>query len=277
MILALLAPIRLPFYSTTAYAAEAKAPGISKRNLSIVIGKTATLQIKGTNEKVIWSSGDPKIVTVDSETGMITAQAIGKVKIYGRVKIDGIQKVYSSNITVKPFSVKKASFGKLTGEIPKTYTIDELQVEGSTSSITQYQLHPTKTKDIDAGQVTILTILPIETNLPALDYSELKIYAKNWFKETQKNLNATFGKDGKVKKYKMSDISSTHGKAVKMSFDYHYTEYNNTPASFSTTIYLLSIDNFTLQITYINNGDGIQPVPTINSVAEHLLNTIKDN
>lgn len=98
---------------------------ISKTKVTMYVGETTTLKVKGTSKKVTWSSSNKKVVTVTSK-GKVTAKKKGTATI--TAKVSG--KKYKCKITVKnPYLNKKTvtlNKGKtltlkLTGATAKKY------------------------------------------------------------------------------------------------------------------------------------------------------------
>ena len=86
--------------STAGYGADmpSKAAGISlnKTSLSLTVGKSATLKVKGTTAKVIWKSSDRTVATVSSK-GKVVAKKEGKATVTAKVQ----KKSLKCKVTVK--------------------------------------------------------------------------------------------------------------------------------------------------------------------------------
>ena len=67
--------------ATDVYAASVR---LNKKSVTMDIGKTYTLKVKGTKQKAKWSSSDKAVVTV-SKTGKLTAKKDGKATVYAKV------------------------------------------------------------------------------------------------------------------------------------------------------------------------------------------------
>lgn len=80
---------------------EAKSK-INKTNLTLKIGKSYQLKIKGNKNKVKWSSSNKKIVSV-TKKGKIKAKKLGKAKIYAKIKK---RKLVCSVVVVKKRNTK---------------------------------------------------------------------------------------------------------------------------------------------------------------------------
>ena len=79
-------------YQCTVYV---ETPKLSKKSVSLEIGKTEQLKVSGTKQKVAWSTKQPKIATVNAD-GTVTAKAEGTTVITAKVG----KKKYRCNITV---------------------------------------------------------------------------------------------------------------------------------------------------------------------------------
>lgn len=68
---------------------------LSKKAVTLTEGKSTTLKLKGTKEKVMWSSGNKVVATV-SQKGKVTAKKAGKTKITAKAG----KKKYTCTVTV---------------------------------------------------------------------------------------------------------------------------------------------------------------------------------
>lgn len=68
----------------TKYKVVVEKPALSLKNITLQVGNTKKLKLKGTTQKVTWHSANKKIATV-SKNGKITAISSGKVKITAKV------------------------------------------------------------------------------------------------------------------------------------------------------------------------------------------------
>lgn len=83
---------------------QAASIKISAKKLSLTVGQSKKLKIKGTKKKVKWSSSNKKIATVTSK-GKVTAKKKGKAKITAKVR----KKKYICKVTVKKKDSTSAS------------------------------------------------------------------------------------------------------------------------------------------------------------------------
>ena len=101
-----------------------EAPSISKKSYTIFVNKTYTLKIKGTTQKIKWSSSDKNIATVNSK-GKVTAKKTGTATITAKV---GKSK-YTCKITVAE------SFDGKTYTLEKWYYMN-LSIVNTTEKVT---------------------------------------------------------------------------------------------------------------------------------------------
>ena len=79
-------------FSTPANAAKVK---LNKKSLTLTVGKTYKLKVKGTKKKVKWSSSNKKVASVNKK-GKVTAKKAGKVTITAKIG----KKKYKCKVTV---------------------------------------------------------------------------------------------------------------------------------------------------------------------------------
>lgn len=75
---------------------KVETPKLSKSSLSLTKGKTATLKVSGTSQKITWKSSNKKIATVTSK-GVVKGIKTGSCKITASIG----KKIYSCKVTVK--------------------------------------------------------------------------------------------------------------------------------------------------------------------------------
>lgn len=88
-------------FSALPLPVQAAAPTISKKSITLTVGKSTTLKVKNTSKKVKWKSSNSKIASVNS-AGKVTGKKAGKAKITATVN----KKKYTCTVTVK--AAKKA-------------------------------------------------------------------------------------------------------------------------------------------------------------------------
>ena len=121
------------------YTVYAGKTSLNKRQITVFVGASCTLKLKGTTKKVKWSSADPKIAFV-SEKGIVTGKKAGKTFITVAVSGGGKYKCavnvrrYLYKRAVTPLSAKRIleRRGEEIGVIPAKlyYKKGELIVEG---------------------------------------------------------------------------------------------------------------------------------------------------
>jgi hypothetical protein len=261
-------PSILPVSSTA--VAQAAAIKLSKKEITLEAGKSQTLKITGTKQKVTWSSSKTSVATVSS-TGKVTAKGAGTAVITATVN----KKKYTCKITVKtatvvnpnvtkaPFDAQEQKFNKITYIIPKGWTNDSAYQQGSTNVLS---IHPEVGKEITAYSYISLNIT--ETDVPKSDYSIIKEGLKAYITEDfMKQRLAQSNADAVLSDFKQSDYESALGTAFKT--DYTVTYDGNTVKQ---SIYDLYVDNYLFEVTATDISDGI--TPDVTTAAEYLLNTI---
>lgn len=79
--------------------AEAAAPKLSKKKATIKEGKSITLNVKNTTQKVIWKSSNPKVVKITKKTGTNKSKATLKGMAAGTATVTA--KVEGKNLKAK--------------------------------------------------------------------------------------------------------------------------------------------------------------------------------
>lgn len=88
---------------------------INKKSITLYIGETSTLKVKGTSKTPVWSSSKKSVVTVSS-TGKISAKKSGKANITAKVDSNKL----TCQVVVKKPTLNKT---KLSLEKGKTFTL----------------------------------------------------------------------------------------------------------------------------------------------------------
>lgn len=154
---------------TTAQAATATSGTkvkLNKTKATIYNGATLQLKLKGTNEKVKWSSSSKKIATVD-KNGKVTAKKKGKATITAKVG----NKKYTCKLTVKPAFELLESTDKSISLKPgdKTEILLKLHLKkmgkGVTYSISDKKVIKCKWYDTDHDILDITALKPGEATI----------------------------------------------------------------------------------------------------------------
>ncbi len=269
MVLTIVSPSVLPISSAT--VAEAAAVKLSKKEITLEVGKSQTLKLTGTKQKITWTTSK-KTVAVVSTTGKVTAKKAGTAVITATAN----KKKYTCKVTVKaavvknpnvtnaPFAAQELKYNKISYIVPKGWTAETVAEQGTSAALS---IHPTvDATDTDLSSVT-LTIT--DTGTPKTDYSVLKEYFKGSITEDLiKSQLAQSGIETELVGFTQSDYETTLGTAFKIEYSFTYNDITIKQA-----IYELNIDNYLLEVNITDIGDGL--TPDINTVGEYLLNTLQ--
>ena len=118
--------VQSPFAAVTEAAAPNKV-SISARKKTLTVGKSFTLKIRGSREKVKWSTSNKKVAAVSSK-GRVTAKKVGTATITARVG----GKKYTCRVTVKKASAAATyilNTNTLKFHRPSCYSCDQIAPE----------------------------------------------------------------------------------------------------------------------------------------------------
>ncbi len=116
LILSMVAPSVMPAFNNVTVADASTTVKLNATKLTLKVGDTYKLKVKGTTKTVTWSSGNKSIASVSSK-GKVTAKAEGTATITGKV---GTKK-YTCKVTVK--AVETTIYGKVTAVNGKKITL----------------------------------------------------------------------------------------------------------------------------------------------------------
>lgn len=235
---------------------------ITKKTLSLEVGKTATLQITGTKKTVKWSTSDKTIASVSSK-GKVTAVAIGKAKITGTVS----GKKYTCSVTVTrpanpylanaPFEAQEVPIGNIDFVVPADWTLTYNLTDSGISAA----LKPNDTTNLSS---IMIGIIPMEDGF---DYDQLKEKFAPMY--TVDYLESVYAKQlgdlpFEITDYSQSDITVTSGNALKT--EYSLTMYG---VSLVQQLYDFNIQNYLVEVESLNtNGTDLS------SIIEYMINSI---
>ncbi len=265
MVLTIVSPSVLPVNSIA--VAEAATIKLSKKEITLETGKSLTLKVTGSKQKVTWSSNKKTVATVSS-TSKVTAKEAGTAVITATVN----KKKYTCKVTVKaavaavnpfitnaPFDAQELKFNKVSYIIPKEWIKDIAVEQGNNTLLI---IHP-KMDDPTKGCSNISFVIN-QTDQPKSDSSVLKsTITEDFIKQKLAQSNAS----AELTNFKQSDYEAALGTALM-------TEYNVTynGIAMKQVIYDLIIDNYLFEVTVTDIGDGV--TPDVNIAGEYLLNTI---
>lgn len=120
IVMAMVAPSIVPGLAGVETVEAATKVKLNKTKVTLYVGKSVQLKVKGTTKKVTWKSSNKKVATVTSK-GKVTAKKKGKATI--TAKVSG--KKYTCKVTVKEVALKSISLNKtsLTLEKGNKYTL----------------------------------------------------------------------------------------------------------------------------------------------------------
>lgn len=90
-----------------ANAATTSSPVLSKTKLTLALGEQKLLQVKGTSEKVTWTSSNTKVVRV-TKKGVVKTRRVGNATVTATVG----KKNYTCQVTVKKPTIVREEYAK---------------------------------------------------------------------------------------------------------------------------------------------------------------------
>lgn len=271
VILALIAPIAFPMNSKTVVQA-ASSLKLNKKNLTLVVGKSETLTIKGT-KKVSWSSSNKEVAPV-SKAGKVTAVAAGIAKITAtsdkKKYICTVTVIEAENMALKeaPFEAREETFGKIKVVIPKDWT--KVPINGTVSAFMIRPVSTDATKDSSYIAVTIW-----DTGIDTPDYATV---TKPYFTEllTADYLTSQFkihlGLDAIVSDFKTSDYAAKPGMAFKTEYKIDF-KTTTSSGSFKQVMYDLYVGTYLVELQLTDYGTVV--TPDVYQVGEYFLNSLQ--
>lgn len=263
----------LPMNITTTAQAANKIK-LDKTALILNPGDTEILHVKGTKKKVIWTSSNSLIVTVNNK-GVVIAKSEGKAVITARVSNKkltctvAVLRLENPYVETAPFDAQEKSFGKISAVIPKGWTCT---FEGTSyMNLVESTIYPDDTDTTKANYPYIMADI-INEGEPAGAYSLLrqgfeKIYTADYLKELYSDKGF---ENFTITQPVFDDLITRLGTTLKIKFD---VTADNTVFKF--TQYILQVETYRVFLTVNDSGDSI--TPDVNKVAEYFLNSIQIN
>ncbi len=267
MALAVLSPSIIPLsYSSVAQAATIK---LSKKTLTLEVGKSQTLKITGTTAKVTWSSSNKSVATVSTK-GKVTAKKAGKATITATVSkkkyncIVTVKKAESQSVKNAPFTAQETTLGHIRFVYPKDWTNNVVMDEASQA---MSMLYPSSA-NIFEGTSNIAIVIS-ETGMAKPELSDVQEFIDSTY--TQEYLAEQYGLalNATISNLKTSEYKANQGIAFKVEFDTTVTE--GASITMHQCIYALFLDSymFILSATDIGNGKELK----LTEIAEYMVNT----
>jgi len=269
LILSMVSPTVLPISSVA--VAQAATIKLSKKDLTLEIGKSATLKVTGTKQTVTWTTSKKTVATV-SKLGKVIAIKAGTATITATVN----KKKYTCQVTVKeaivanpylkdaPFEAQEVTTSAINYVIPKDWVKAVITEQGNNAQVVFYPTSADTTKDFSFVQLIIQ-----ETGVVKPDYSITKeIFEEKVTKELITSQLAQSGLLVTLSDFKTSDYEAKLGTAFKIEY-----KAANDSGSMTQVIYDLYIDNYLIQVTITDIGDNM--TPNVSAVGEYLLNSIQ--
>ena len=176
---------------TTVIPDRSYAASISKKKVTVYVGNTTTLSVKGTKKTVKWKSSNKKVATVSSK-GRVTGKKTGTAKITATVG----KKKYTCTVTVK----KKPAISKKTVTLRKGKSTTLKLNNATAKKVTWSSKNKKVAKVSRTGKVT------------GVKKGTTTIYAK--YNGKKYSCKVTVKGDPKLSKAK---LSLTAGKKAKLS------------------------------------------------------------
>ncbi|MHB8130255.1 MAG: Ig-like domain-containing protein [Mobilitalea sp.] len=265
LVLTMVMPQGLPV-SDNIKVAEAATIKISKKTLSLEVGKTSTLIITGTKEEVTWTSNKKAVATVTSK-GKVTAKEPGTATI--TASVDG--KKLNCKLSVKaatnkylkdaPFDAVEKIIGDISIVIPKNYKCDLEE-----NSDTQYSLTLFPSEIFLDSNISISIN---KTGLKAEKYDVLKeqfsdCMTKNFY---QGSLETSYSPAKiKINEFVNSDFKANLGYAFKTKCNFSVDGYKLPIVQY---IYGFDIDNYSITVFTTDIGQF-----DFDTIAEYIINSI---
>lgn len=262
--LAFVAPIVTPV--TNVAVAEAATVKLSKTKKNLKVGKSFKLKVKGTSEKVTFTSSDETVAKVDAK-GKVTAVASGKATITANAAGNKL----TCKVTVKasvnpavvnaPFEAKEVVVNGYKFVVPANWINEEVSQNG----IYAWAATPT---DKTTSQVQI--IVQEAEGIGMLGYNAFKeIIAAQYSEE---NIMA-MAENGTISNYTTADIETPLGTAFYLYYD-ATVKTEDVSLTMSEADYILAVDNATILVQGINLPVDDIKDPSIQEIIDYIVQNI---
>lgn len=225
--------------------AQAATVKLSKKSLTLEVGKTATLKISGSKKTVTWSSNKKSVATVSNKGKVTTVTAVAAGKATITATVSG--KKYNCTVTVTappnpylagaPYDAQEIDVVGISLVIPKEWTLNygDFTTEVISASITP--------KDTSLSSSIDIGISILETEV---EYSDIKkeiavVYSQEGITKlcTESIGNTAF----EITNYSQTDMKTDYGTVLRT--EYTLTTVNN---SYTQVIYNFSLGSVVVEV-----------------------------
>lgn len=255
LVLSMVSTFVLPV--NNAIVAQAATVKISDDSLLLQVGKSETLKVTGTKNKVTWTSSKKSVATVN-KSGKVTAKKEGTATITATVN----KKKYTCKVTV--FKGQKQTYNTINYVIPKTWTSNVLYEQDPNAIIMMYPSSVDQTSNFSNINLTIY-----RTGNKKLEGKAAKDFFDTNVSEELLNeqLSSVLGEDIKLNNYTTGKCDSKLGTVYTASFSYKYQNNDITQ-----TAYFFHADNYAFQITATDFGEKNKDF-NLYDLAESIINS----
>lgn len=175
--LLLTAALILPAASPVSAGAK-KKPALNRKKVTLTVGKSCILKVKGTKKKVRWSTSKKKVAVV-SKKGKVTAKKQGTAKITAKIK--GMKQALVCKVTVKKKNGEQVSENGPGTDIPRG-PVNDMPSRAPVATPAgngNQTAEPVRTPDgtatmapgqsAEPSQAPVNSELPVQTNDPGSD------------------------------------------------------------------------------------------------------------
>lgn len=260
IVFAIAVPLVVPYSGTKAIVQAATKIKINHEALNLEVGKTKSLQITGTKNKVIWETEDATVATV-TKKGKVTAVSEGETVITATI---GKKKLGCLVSVVKPenpyvknalFQAVEKTLDQISFVIPDDWTYQESVIEG-----TYYAVIAPEEK------ISIIKISARPSNVGTKDFKELEdtLSELTSKEDLQKKVMLPEGENSFIK---ISVYDASFGKVLVLSRDSASLE--GKPCFITT--YVFTFHDYEMHVTARDGYDSID----ILTYAKYLIDSMR--